>query len=107
MIPLPNVFLIGPTGTGKTTALRSIVRAGLELFVQLTEPHMQILITPHMDWEKAAGIPALTPEELAKVHYSYTPEPPTGSLMRFSPPLRTIALPCSPKRKSVPPSEQS
>ena len=70
MIPLPNVFLVGPTGTGKTTALRSIVRAGLELFVQLTEPHQALLMTPHLDWEKALGLP---PIDINKIHYSYTP----------------------------------
>ncbi len=70
MIPLPNVFLIGPTGTGKTTALRTIVRAGLELHVQFTEPHMSMVLAPHLEWEKELGLPPL---DVSKVHYSYIP----------------------------------
>ncbi len=39
-MPLPkfNIILQGPTGGGKTHALRTLVEAGLELFVIATEP---------------------------------------------------------------------
>lgn len=35
----PSVLLIGPSGTGKTYSLSTILEAGLELFVVITEPN--------------------------------------------------------------------
>lgn len=42
-IPGVNVMLCGTTGTGKTHALRTLVAAGLEVFVLFTEPGMEVL----------------------------------------------------------------
>lgn len=41
--PLPSILLLGPTGTGKTTSIRTLVAAGLETFVLFTEPSMEVL----------------------------------------------------------------
>lgn len=42
-IPGVNVMLCGATGTGKTHAIRTLVEAGLEVFVLFTEPGMEVL----------------------------------------------------------------
>lgn len=49
MIPLPNVLLVGPTGSGKTTSIRTLVECGMEVFVVFTEPHMEMLSDLPMD----------------------------------------------------------
>ena len=36
--PAPNVFLMGPIGSGKSYAIRSLVNAGIEVFLIPTEP---------------------------------------------------------------------
>lgn len=43
MTMMPNILLMGPTGTGKTHSIRTIVDAGLETFVIFTEPGMDTL----------------------------------------------------------------
>lgn len=43
MIPGVNVLLMGAPGTGKTHAIRTLVDAGLEVFVLFTEPGMEVL----------------------------------------------------------------
>ena len=60
--PMPNILLVGASGSGKTTALRTLVDAGLELFVVFTEPHMDML--------------ADLPKE--KVHWKYIPPSTEG-----------------------------
>lgn len=42
-IPGIKVMLVGSTGTGKTTAIRTLLDAGLEVFVLFTEPGMEVL----------------------------------------------------------------
>lgn len=42
-IPGVNVMLCGTTGTGKTHSIRTLVEAGLEVFVLFTEPGMEVL----------------------------------------------------------------
>ena len=42
-IPGPKVMLVGGTGSGKTHAIRTLVDAGLEVFVIFTEPGMEVL----------------------------------------------------------------
>lgn len=44
-MPKTNTILIGPIGTGKTTALRSVVKAEHPLFVLATEPGIQHILT--------------------------------------------------------------
>jgi hypothetical protein len=56
-IPGPKVLLIGGTGTGKTHSIRTLVDAGLEVFVLFTEPGME-------------GLADLPPE---KLHWHYIP----------------------------------
>ena len=43
MIPGVNVLLMGAPGTGKTHAIRTLIDAGLEVFVLFTEPGMEVL----------------------------------------------------------------
>lgn len=43
MIPGPNILLEGPSGTGKTHAIRTLVERGLETFVLFTEPGMEVV----------------------------------------------------------------
>lgn len=38
-----NVFLLGPTGTGKTHALRTLIDAGITPFIIFTEPGYEVL----------------------------------------------------------------
>lgn len=42
-IPGVKVMLLGESGTGKTHAIRTLVEAGLEVFVVFTEPGMEVL----------------------------------------------------------------
>lgn len=42
-VPGINVMLCGTTGTGKTHSIRTLVDAGLEVFVLFTEPGMEVL----------------------------------------------------------------
>jgi len=43
MIPGVNILLMGAPGTGKTHAIRTLVDAGLEVFIIFTEPGMEVL----------------------------------------------------------------
>lgn len=56
-LPGINVLLMGASGTGKTHSLRTLVDAGLEVFVLFTEPGMEVL----------ADIPS------DKLHWHYIP----------------------------------
>jgi len=62
-LPLPssvpglNVLLVGASGSGKTHSIRTLVDAGLEVFVLFTEPGMEVL----------ADIPS------DKLHWKYIP----------------------------------
>lgn len=40
----PNILLVGSTGTGKTYSIRTMVNAGLEVFVQFLEPGFREVI---------------------------------------------------------------
>lgn len=42
-IPGINVMMLGGTGTGKTHSIRTLLDAGLEVFVLFTEPGMEVL----------------------------------------------------------------
>ena len=68
-IPGLNTFLIGPTGTGKTDALVSLVAAGLELFVIFTEPHGRSVL---LSAAKRRGV------DESKIHWVYVP-PQSGT----------------------------
>jgi hypothetical protein len=53
--PIPgfSVLLVGVTGTGKTTSLKTLVNAGVTPFVILTEPHGAVLADipcPKLHW---------------------------------------------------------
>ncbi len=60
-VPGPKVMLIGPTGSGKTHSIRTLVEAGKEVFVLFTEPGMEGL----------SDLPA------EKLHWHYIP--PAGA----------------------------
>lgn len=61
-IPGANVMLMGETGSGKTTVLRTLPDAGVETFIIFTEPHGMAVV---------ADIPC------PKLHWTYIP--PTSS----------------------------
>lgn len=65
----PAVLLMGPPGTGKTDSLLTLVEAGLELFVLVTEPRG---IESLVDSAKRRGLP------IEKVHWNYV-APAAGS----------------------------
>jgi len=56
-IPGVKIMLLGESGTGKTHALRTLVEAGLEVFIVFTEPGMEVL----------ADVPS------DKLHWRYIP----------------------------------
>ena len=56
-LPGVNVLLLGASGSGKTHSVRTLVEAGLEVFVLFTEPGMEVL----------ADIPS------DKLHWHYIP----------------------------------
>lgn len=56
-VPAPKIMLVGATGSGKTYVLRTLVEAGLEVFVLFSEPGMEVL----------ADVPA------DKLHWHYVP----------------------------------
>jgi hypothetical protein len=56
-LPGVNVMLVGASGSGKTHCIRTLVEAGLEVFVVFTEPGMEVV----------ADVPA------DKLHWKYIP----------------------------------
>lgn len=46
IVPGPKVLLVGGSGGGKTHSLRTILDAGLKVFVVFTEPGMEVLLDP-------------------------------------------------------------
>jgi hypothetical protein len=77
-IPGPKVLLVGATGTGKTHSIRTLVDAGLEVFVVFTEPGMEVL----------SDIP---PE---KLHWHYIPPagPDWSSMIDSAKKINTLSL---------------
>jgi hypothetical protein len=46
VVPGPKILLLGNPGDGKTDSLRTLVEAGLKVFVLFTEPGMEVLLSP-------------------------------------------------------------
>lgn len=46
VIPGPKVLLMGAEGSGKTDSIRTLIEAGMKVFVVFTEPGMEVLIDP-------------------------------------------------------------
>lgn len=46
IVPGPKILLIGHPGDGKTDPLRTLVAAGLKVFILFTEPGMEVLLDP-------------------------------------------------------------
>lgn len=63
-VAAPNVLLMGPPGTGKTWAITTLVEAGIETFVIITEPNGLANLLTAM---RVRGLP------MAKLHYKYIP----------------------------------
>lgn len=42
-VPGPKILMVGSTGSGKTHAIRTLIDAGLKVFVQFTEPGMEVI----------------------------------------------------------------
>jgi hypothetical protein len=66
-----NFLLLGAPGSGKTTTIPTLAKAGLEVFVAFTEQGVGNL-------KKAMDIHKLTPEERKRIHYAYV-SPAKGS----------------------------
>lgn len=64
MLKPPTFFLIGPPGSGKSTALVTFIKAGVELFVLGTEPGFEDSL---LDACKLHGA------DINKLHYHFTP----------------------------------
>lgn len=77
-VPGPKILLIGGTGSGKTHSVRTLVEAGLEVFVLFTEPGMEVL----------ADIP---PD---KLHWHYLPpaSPDWGDMLQSAKMINTMSL---------------
>ncbi|NOJ26544.1 MAG: hypothetical protein DA330_00830 [Nitrososphaera sp.] len=61
-IPAPKVILMGPSGTGKTHSIRTLIDAGITPFVIFTEPGMEVL----------SDVP------VEKLHWKYIPPAATN-----------------------------
>lgn len=61
-IPGSNTMLCGGTGSGKTHAIRTLVDAGLEVFVLFTEPGMEVLADVPSDKLHWCYIPPASPD---------------------------------------------
>jgi len=77
-VPGPKVMLVGGTGSGKTHSIRTLVEAGLEVFVLFTEPGMEVL----------ADIPA------DKLHWHYLPpaSPDWADMIDSAKKINTMSL---------------
>lgn len=56
-VPGVNVLLMGAPGSGKTHSIRTLVDAGLEVFVLFTEPGMEVIADTdkeHVHWQYVA-----------------------------------------------------
>lgn len=61
-LPGVNVLLMGASGTGKTHSIRTLVDAGLEVFVLFTEPGMEVLADVPSDKLHWHYIPPASPD---------------------------------------------
>lgn len=77
-IPGPKTLLIGGTGVGKTHSIRTLVEAGLEVFILFTEPGMEVL----------SDIPA------EKLHWHYLPpaSPDWSDMIDSASRINTLSL---------------
>lgn len=77
-VPGPKVMLVGGTGSGKTHSIRTLVEAGLEVFVLFTEPGMEVL----------TDIPA------DKLHWHYLPpaSPDWADMIDSAKKINTMSL---------------
>lgn len=46
IVPGPKVLLMGAEGSGKTDSIRTLIEAGLKVFVVFSEPGMEVLLDP-------------------------------------------------------------
>ena len=77
-----NALVLGAPGSGKTTSLVTLAKAGLEVFVAFTEQGVNNL-------RKGMRVHDLTPEEQARIHYTYI-SPARGSFAKRAKGARDI-----------------
>lgn len=70
-----NTLLMGMPGSGKTSAIATLLRSGLEVFVAFTEQGVGNL-------KKACRLHGCTPDELERLHYAYI-SPSRGSFAQL------------------------
>ena len=82
-VPLsaPKVLLMGPPGTGKTWSIASLLEAGVETFVIITEPGGEESLLN--------AIPKNKPELIQKLHWTYV-APVTAGWGAMGEVLKTI-----------------
>lgn len=66
-----NTLLMGMPGSGKTSAIATLLQSGLEVFVAFTEQGVGNL-------KKACKLHGCTDDELSRLHYAYVPPARTG-----------------------------
>ena len=64
ILPGGSTLLIGPAGTGKTTALTTFIEAGIETFVLITDPNGEESLIDAMERKKL---------HLDQLHWNYVP----------------------------------
>lgn len=69
LIQSPSFMILGPAGSGKTYSITTLVEAGLEVFVSITEPNG---IDTLLDAMREKNLP------LEKLHWHYTPPTAPG-----------------------------
>lgn len=69
-ISAPKVLLMGPPGTGKTWSIVTLLQAGIEVFVLITEPGGEESLLN--------AVQKVNPSLISKLHWNYVPPVTTG-----------------------------
>lgn len=82
----PSILLMGPEGSGKTDALRTLVEAGLKVFIIFCEPGMEVL------QDRRRGRPVYSCEEGLHWHYIPIGTPSWSDLAQAARDLNTLSF---------------